>query len=156
MATMITKTPRESFTITSRITRPADANSLGTVYGGLILEWMDMAVSLCARRHCNTRVNTVSTQTDFLHPLHVGHIARLEARVTRTFRTSLEVRVEMFDEDSYNSDETPIAVGVFFMIGLDKTLKPIAVPALQPETNLEKQLWNEAGERRQQRKNKGK
>ncbi len=156
MATTITKTPRESFTVTSRITRPADANSLGTVYGGLILEWMDMAASMCARRHCNSRVNTVSAQTDFSKPLRVGHIARLEARVTRTFRTSLEVQVEVFDEDSYTAHETKSAIGVFVMVGLNDDLKPVAVPVLQPESELDKKLWNEAGERRQLLKHKGK
>lgn len=156
MATTITKAPRESFTVSSRITRPADANSLGMVFGGQILEWMDMAASMCARRYCNSRVNTVSTQTDFLKPLRIGHIARLEARVTRSFRTSLEVRVEVFDEDSYTNTETKSAVGVFLMVGLDEDLKPAVVPELQPETDMDKQLWKEAGERRQQRKIKGK
>lgn len=152
---MKTKTSDESRTVTSRIIRQNDVNSLGTAHGGYILEWMDTVASICARRHSNRRVNTVAVEElSFIQPLQVGHVAKIVASISRTFRTSMEVLVDVFDEDTINDKLTLAVSGVFIFVGLDGD-KPAGIPELLPQTDDEKKLWEHAGKRRharQQRK----
>ncbi len=143
------KYPSDSLTEMSLIVRPADANSVGSCFGGVIMAWMDMAASICARRHCNVRVNTASVQNVvFKRPLKVGHVARVAAKIVRAFRTSMEIHVHVFAEDTYAGDEVLAASAVFILIGLDDDMKPTPVPELMPRTDAEKELWRQAGERR--------
>jgi acyl-CoA hydrolase len=149
---MKSKTPAHSRSFTSRIVRPHDVNSTGTAHGGHILEWMDMAASICARRHSNRRVNTVAVkELDFIKPLQIGHVAKIVSSISRTFRTSMEVIVDVYDEDTMTESLTLSAHGIFLFVGLDETGKPASVPELVPETDSEKKLWNDAGRRREQR-----
>ncbi|RPH92091.1 MAG: acyl-CoA thioesterase [Calditrichaeota bacterium] len=150
------KPPSASRTEVSRIVRPLDANTMGTGYGGYIMDWMDMTASICARRHSNLRVNTVSVENlRFDRPLIIGHVAKIIASVTRTFNTSMEVMVSLFDEDTFQSTIVPAGSAVFILVGMDQNCKPVRVPDLIPETDAEKALWKEAGKRRV-RRNKGK
>jgi len=149
---MKTKTPSESRTETCRIIRQNDVNSLGTAHGGYILEWMDTAASICARRHTNLRVNTVAVEElFFVNPLHSGHVAKIVASLSRTFKTSMEVVVNVYDEDTINDSENLAVTGVFIFVGLDENGKPTRIPQLVPETDDEKKLWDEAGRRRDNR-----
>ena len=151
----IIKTPSQSRTESSRIVRPLDANTLGTGYGGYIMDWMDMAASICARRHSNLRVNTVSVETlRFDHPIQIGHVAKIIAYITRTFSTSMEVMVHIYDEDTLNAKTILAGSALFVLVGLDDNFRPARIPELTPETDEEKALWEAAGERRELRKAK--
>lgn len=148
-----TKSPGESRTEVSRIVRPLDANTMGTGYGGYIMDWMDMTASICARRHSNLRVNTVSVENlRFDRPLIIGHVAKIIACVTRTFSTSMEVLVNLFDEDTFRATTIPAGSAIFILVGMDENCKPAQVPELIPETDDEKALWEKAGKRRIRRK----
>ncbi len=108
-----------------------------------------MAASICARRHCNVRVNTVNVNDlVFKKPLKVGHVARVVAKIVRAFRTSMEIHVDLFAEDTYADAAEIAASAVFLLVGLDDDMKPTPVPELIPLTDEEKRLWREAGERR--------
>lgn len=147
------KTPSQSRTEISRIVRPLDANTLGTGYGGYIMDWMDMAASICARRHTNLRVNTVMVESlRFKKPIRIGHVAKIVAVATRSFNTSMEVKVDLYDEDTYNDTIELAGTATFVLVGLDDKCRPTKVPELVPETEEEKQLWLQAGERREKRK----
>lgn len=149
----IKKTPSQSRTESSRIVRPLDANTLGTGYGGYIMDWMDMAASICARRHSNLRVNTASVETlRFDHPIQIGHVAKIIAYITRSFCTSMEVMVHIYDEDTLNDKTILAGSAVFILVGLDANKRPSGIPELVPETDEEKALWQAAGERRELRK----
>lgn len=140
-------------TVTSFIARPADANTIGTIFGGIILKHMDMAAAICARRHSNTRVTTVAVDDlRFYEPLTVGLVVRLEAELCRTFTTSMDIRIRVFGEDSYSGKEFLAAQGNFTVVCLDKQGKPTAVPPFTPESDEERKLWHEAGERRERRR----
>lgn len=150
---LVKKTPSQSRTEISRIVRPLDANTIGTGYGGYIMDWMDMAASICARRHSNLRVNTVSVETlRFDNPIRIGHVAKIIAYMTRSFSTSMEVRVDIYDEDTLTDQTILAGSALFVLVGIDENCCPTRVPELVPETDAEKKLWEEAGKRREMRK----
>ncbi len=153
MSTSAAKTPSQSRTEISRIVRPLDANTMGTGYGGYIMDWMDMAASICARRHTNLRVQTVCVESlQFKRPIRIGHVAKVVACATRAFTTSLEVKVDLYDEDTLSDITVQAGEAIFFLVGLDENCRPTRIPELIPETEEERELWRQAGERREQRR----
>ena len=117
------------------------------------MNWMDMAASICARRHTNRRVNTIKVENiDFLKPLKVGHVAHCEAVIVRAFQSSMEIHVHVFAEDNYNATNELAATAIFIFVGLDENHRPVAINDLIPETAREKTLWEAAGNRRKQQK----
>ncbi len=143
------KAPSDSITETSFIATPADANTIGTVFGGRIMEHLDMTAAICARRHSNARVATVAVnKLKFLKPLRIGHVVKIIAKMTRAFKTSMEVQTKVYGEDTY-ADETFLSATAFFTIaGLDEQNNPIPIPDLMPQSEEELNAWKEAGERR--------
>lgn len=147
------KSPGDSRTEYNIIVHPADANSLGACFGGAILQWMDMAASICARRHSNTRVNTVKAESiEFLKPLKIGNVAHIVANVVRTFSSSMEVHIQVYAENTYTATSVLAATAVFVFAALDEKMKPMQVNKLIPESAEEKALWENAGHRRKNQK----
>lgn len=147
------KRPSESRTEMNMIIRPADANSIGTCFGGVLMQWMDMAASICARRHCNVQVNTVSAEhIQFRRALNIGDVAHIVATVVRAFRTSMDLKVQVFSEHTFEGTSELAATAHFIFIGLDERKKPTVVPDLMPMTKEEKLLWQDAGERRKRQR----
>jgi len=147
------KQASDSRTELNMIIRPADANSIGACFGGVTMQWMDMAASICARRHCNMPVNTVSAEhIHFRRALHIGDVAQIVATVVRAFQTSMDLRVQVFSEHTYAGTSELAATAHFIFIGLDDNNKPATVPEFLPMTEEEKLLWQEAGERRKRQR----
>ena len=145
------KTVSDSLSTTVLIAKPDDANSKGTIFGGRIMEWMDMSAAICARRHSNMMVSTVSvSRVRFYLPLYVGHIVHVTAKITRSFVSSMEVEVKVIVEDTYKDTHELGVLGYFTMVGLDDNGKPAKIPALNPQSLEEKESWNQAGLRRKQ------
>ncbi|HPG40979.1 MAG TPA: acyl-CoA thioesterase [bacterium] len=146
------KSPFKSITECSYLVRPGDANSIGTVFGGRILELMDMTASICARRHSQTLVSTIAVEDLHFHrPLVIGMVVKVIAMVNRTFTSSLEINVEVFGEDTYKDEAFLAASGFFILVGMDQDRKPVPVPDLIPLTAEQIQRWEEAGVRREKR-----
>ena len=97
-------TPRpssESFTEMVQFVLPNDANPFGFILGGTVMHLVDIAGAIAAVRHTRTPVVTAAVDgLQFLHPIKVGDLIILRARVTCTFTTSLEVEVEVFSEET--------------------------------------------------------
>lgn len=128
---------------------PADANTIGTVFGGRIMELMDMVAAICARRHSQRRVATLAVvDAKFLRPLHVGDVINIYAKVNRTFNTSMEVGLKVVGEDTYRREQFHAASAYFIIVTLDDENKPVKMPEFVPRTDVEKRRWQEAGERR--------
>src|ERR687898_2538862 len=84
-----------------QVVLPNDANPLGYILGGTVMHLIDIAGAIAAHRHTRSRVVTAAVDgLRFLHPIKVGDLIILRARVTATFRTSLEVEVEVFSEET--------------------------------------------------------
>lgn len=149
------KAPSDSITETSFIATPADANSIGTVFGGRIMQHLDMTAAICARRHSNVRVATVAVNDlKFIRPIRVGHVVKIIARMTRAFKTSMEVQTWVYAEDTYQDESLLAATAFFIIVGLDENNNPVAVPELSPQTAEELKSWQEAGERRKRENEK--
>lgn len=142
----------DSVSIMSELVLPNDTNSHGNLMGGRLMYWMDIAGVIAAQRHCNTEVVTVSVDNiSFNHPSRLGNLITIEAKVTRSFHTSMEVSIKVWAED-LKSQEKYLANEAFLtFVSLDSFGKPKQVPELFPETTQEKQDYEGALQRRQLR-----
>ena len=137
---------------TTHIVMSEDINQLGNLHGGTLMQWVDIIGAVAATRHARSTVTTAALDSmDFRHPVPLGAIVTLNATVTWTGRTSLEVRVDVYSEKSncQVKKHTNTAYLVFVALGYDG--KPHEVPAFTPETESEKQEYERALIRRKNR-----
>ena len=130
---------------------PNDTNPLGNLMGGNLMRWMDIVASICAGKHCEAHVVTVSVDhVSFRRPIHVGDVITLQATVTRAFTTSMEIYVEVFASDIKGHNSRRCNDAYFTFVSLDdKNKKPQPVPEFKPLTNEEQRLYDGAIRRRQ-------
>lgn len=137
---------------TAILALPSDANSIGTVFGGRILQLMDMVTTIAARRHTGARVATVAVDNVcFLKPITVGQVMILKAKVNRAFGTSMEVGVKVWAEDTYSNSQYHACSGYFTFVALREDGRPRRVPDVPLETEDDRRRWTEADERRRLR-----
>ena len=131
---------------------PNDANPLGNILGGKVMHLIDLAGAIVAQRHTRSVVVTVSVDNlDFLHPIRVGQLIILRAQVTRAFRTSLEVAVKVYREDSLTGEHRQTSSAFVTYVALDADGRAIRVPAVIPVTPEEKHEYRQALMRRRHR-----
>jgi acyl-CoA hydrolase len=131
---------------------PNDANPLGNILGGKVMHLIDMAGAIAAHRHCNQHVVTVSVDSlDFVCPIRVGQLIQLRASVTRAFRTSLEVEVNVYLEDFVKRERRQTSSAFVTYVAVDREGRPTSVPPLIVRTAEEKRRYREALERRRRR-----
>jgi len=149
---MKTKKPSDSLTVMSELVLPNDTNTLGNLMGGRLMHWMDIAAAMASMKHCNCPVVTASADNiSFSNPIKLGNLVTLEAKVTRSFRSSMEVYLKVHGEDvptqyKYLSNEAYMT-----FVALDPNGKPRKVPELVPETEDDKIHFDGALRRRQLR-----
>ncbi|OFZ29286.1 MAG: acyl-CoA thioesterase [Bdellovibrionales bacterium RIFCSPHIGHO2_01_FULL_40_29] len=146
------KSVRSSEVIMTQLVLPTHTNSLDTVFGGTVMSWIDVAAAIAAQRHSNSEVVTASIdQLNFVAPIKKGWVVNLMASVNYVSRTSMEVGVRVMAENPKTSEyfHTASAYLTFVAIGADG--KPCEVPALAPETDIEKRRFFAAEMRRKQR-----
>src|ERR1700733_8932600 len=152
MTQLKAKTPRESNIIMTELVLPNDTNVHGNLMGGRLMYWMDIAAALAAGKHCNAPVVTASVDNiSFENPIKLGNVVHIEARLSRTFNTSVEVHMKVWGEDhtqqyKYKSNEAS-----YTFVALDPNRRPRPVPSLTTETEEEKKLYDGALRRRQLR-----
>ena len=131
---------------------PNDANPLGNILGGKVMHLIDIAGAIAAQRHTRSVVVTVSVDNlDFLHPIRVGQLIVLRAQVTRAFRTSVEVAVKVYLEDSLTGEHRQTSSAFVTYVALDADGRAVRVPAVIPVTPEEKHEYREALSRRRHR-----
>ena len=141
--------PRESFVTKTEVVLPSDANNLGTVFGGRVMEWIDIAAAVAAGRHCRTTVVTASMDDlHFLAPIKAGMVVILHAQVNYAGRSSVEVGVEVLSEDLRTGERVRCCQAFLTFVAVDAKGRPIGVPALLPETADERRRFKDAEERR--------
>jgi len=149
---MTQKFARESYTIMNELVLPNDTNTLNNLMGGRLLHWMDIAAAISAQKHCNRIVVTASVDNvSFRHPVKLGDVISIEAKVTRAFNTSVEVRLVVWAQNIPSGTKIRSNEAFYTFVALDENGKTIAVPQLVPETDEEKRLYNEALQRRELR-----
>jgi acyl-CoA hydrolase len=138
----------ESKAVKSAVVLPPDTNNLGTVFGGKVMSYIDYIAALSAMRHARMTVVTASTDSvDFLHPIKSDQAICLEAFVTWTHNTSMEVFVKVVGEDLMTGERTVCATSFLTFVALDSHGKPHPVPPVIPGTAFEKKLFDTAPER---------
>ncbi|WP_414042475.1 acyl-CoA thioesterase [Macrococcus sp. EM39E] len=148
MTERLKKTMNESKTIKTKQIFPTDTNHHHTLFGGKLMALIDDVASIAATRHCARSVVTASTDSvDFLKPIRPGEVVTLEAIVTYTGTSSLEVCVQVISENIIQQTKQLAAISFLTFVALDEQNKPVVVPEVVPET--EDQMWlNTTGEER--------
>lgn len=143
----------ESKTVMTEMVMPNDTNPMGNLMGGNLLRWMDTVCGICAGKHCEAHVVTASVDhVSFQRPIKNGEIVTLEATVTRAFRTSVEIYVEVLANDIKGGDARRCNHAYFTFVALDDEQgKPIPVPQVLPLTEIEQQRFEGAPRRREAR-----
>ncbi|SEM85011.1 acyl-CoA thioesterase [Paenibacillus sp. OV219] len=135
---------------------PLDTNYHGTMFGGKVMEYMDKIAAIASMRHARGPVVTASTDSlDFVAPIKVGDMIDVEAFVTWTHKSSMEIYVKVQTENVYTGERKTAVTAFFTFVALDEKGKPTRVRAIVPETEEEKQLHASAPDRyelRMQRK----
>lgn len=128
---------------------PNDANTLGNVLGGTVMHWIDLAAAVVAHRHCRSEAVTASIdEVSFEAPIRVGQLAIIEARMTYTGRTSMEIRVDVTCEDLGTGKRMHTSTAYLTFVSIDKQGRPKPVPPLIPETDDERREARAAKARR--------
>ena len=149
---MQAKTPRESHTIMNELVLPNDTNTLNNLMGGRLLHWMDIAAAISAQKHCNHIVVTASVDNvSFKHAIKLGDVITIEAKVTRAFNTSVEVRLDVWAQNIPSGSRRKSNEAYYTFVSVDQTGKTFAVPELIPETEEDIMLFEGALRRRQLR-----
>jgi acyl-CoA hydrolase len=144
---------RESQSQMAEVVLPNDANPLDNLLGGRLMHFIDIAGALAAHRHARSYVVTASMDhIDFLAPVHVGDLLILKSSVNRAFRTSMEVGVKCWVENYIAGTTRHVASAYLTFVAVDQHGRHHAVPPLIAETDEEKRRYEDAGRRRELRK----
>jgi len=131
---------------------PNDTNTLHNLMGGRLLHWMDIAAAISAQKHCNRIVVTASVDNvSFKQPIKLGDVITIEAKVSRAFTTSLEVRLDVWAENIPTGSRIKSNEAYYTFVALDQNGRTIPVPELLPETIEDMVLFEGALRRRQLR-----
>ena len=142
-----TSTVQDSLTRQARMLMYQDLNTRGKLYGGRLLEWIDMVAGITGRRYCGTEVTTAAIdKLDFLTAAKLGDILEIIGKVTYVGNTSFEVKVETY-VDRQNGERERINRAYLVMVALDEEESSIRPPRLVLQ-NDEERLEYEAAEQR--------
>ena len=147
---MISRTPSDSYTVVTDLVLPSETNPVGNMFGGELLARMDRAASIAARRHSRRIVVTASVNhVAFTKAIPVGSVVTIEAKVSRAFRSSMEVYTDVWIEDRQSGERTQVNEGIYTFVAVDETGKPVPISQILPETILEKKRYEGALRRKQ-------
>ena len=136
------KTPSYSQVETRYIVMPDHANHYGTAFGGTIMSWIDMVAAMAAQKHSGRESVTLSVdRLTFIHPIYVGDHVVLRASVNYVGNTSMEVGVQVVKENPYTDEKVRSTTAYLTFVALDENKKPVKIPPLNPETDMEKRRF---------------
>ena len=142
----------ETLNIQTELIMPAHTNPIGNLMGGQLLSWMDVCAGISAIKHCGAISVTASLDNvTFNLPINMGNIVIIRSFVTRAFNTSMEVICEVFIKNIKTQEEVKSHEAFFTFVGLDFTGKPVKIMQVVPESEIEKDLYQNALHRRELR-----
>src|SRR5258705_4369425 len=144
---------RDSASEMIQLVLPQHANVHGTVLGGTVMHWIDLAAAVAANRHSRRPVVTAAIDEMSFHaPILVGQLALIHARITLVDRSSMEIRVDVDSEDLLSGERRHTSTAYVTFVALDPvTQRPVAVRPLVLETEEERREHVAAKERRRRR-----
>ncbi len=142
----------QSKVIMTEMVLPSHTNSIGTIFGGTIMSWVDICAAICAQRHSRKQVVTAHVdELTFVAPVFKGWVVNLKASVNFTGRTSMEVGVRVDAENPTTNEKFHTASAYLTFVGLDSRGNPTPIPAILPENDDEKRRNKAALARRDHR-----
>jgi len=139
------KSPKRSAVETRYLIMPHQANPYGTVFGGVIMAWIDMVAAMAAQRHCGKEVVTAGIDSlAFKEPINIGDHVVLRASVNYVSRSSMEVGVQVAREDPYTNRQVVATTAHLTFVALDENKKPTPVPPVLPKSAQEKRRYENA------------
>lgn len=149
---------KDSRTIQTKLVLPPDTNHMNSIFGGKVLAYIDEIAGITAMKHARRQVVVTASidSVDFLSAAHVGDVLELEANVTSTGRTSMEVFVRVKSINLQTGEERLTTESFLTMVAMGDNGKPTAVPAVIPESEGEKKFFETAPARREYRKQRAK
>lgn len=147
------RTVADSATEMTQLVLPQHANVHGTVLGGTVMHWVDLAAAIVANRHSRRPVVTAAfDEMSFLGPILVGQVALIRACLTLVDHSSMEIRVDVESEDVLTGERRRTGTAFVTFVALDPvTRRPTPVPPLALATDAEKEEHEQALERRRLR-----
>jgi acyl-CoA hydrolase len=144
---------RDSQSEMAEIVLPNDANALGSLLGGRLMHWIDLAGAMAAHRHCRQYVVTASIDhLDFLVPVKVGDLVILRSSVNRVFRSSMEVGVKVWVENYIADTRQHVSSAHLTFVAVDREGRRLPVAPVIPESDEERRRYDDAGRRREIRR----
>jgi acyl-CoA hydrolase len=132
-----------------QVVLPNDANPLGFILGGTVMHLIDIAGAIAAHRHTRTPMVTAAVDgLQFLHPIKIGDLIILRARVTATFTTSLEVEVEVFSEATLTGERRQTSAAYLTFVAVNDQGDAVPVPPLVIESDDDRRKATAASTRR--------
>lgn len=147
---MEVKHPKDSKTEMTDLVLPSETNPINNLFGGELLARMDRAASIAARRHSRRIVVTASVNhVAFNKAIPLGSVVTVLAKVSRTFKTSMEVYLDVWTEDRESGRRLKANEAIYTFVAVDDMGQPVPVPKIVPETELEKERFEAALRRKQ-------
>ena len=147
---MTSKSPSESLTILTDLVLPSETNPLNNLFGGELLARMDRAASIAARRHSRRITVTASVNhVAFNRAIPLGSVVTVEAKVSRSFNSSMEIYIDVWIEDRESGSRNKANEAIYTFVAVDDTGRPVPVAPILPETELEKERFDAALRRKQ-------
>lgn len=142
----------QSHVIMTELVLPQHTNALDSIFGGVIVSWVDIAAAIAAQRHSGMPVVTASIDAlNFVAPVYKGWIVNLRASVNYTSRTSMEVGVRVDAENPVTKQVFHTASAYLTFVALGADGKPTPVPPVKAETEAQIRRFKAAEVRRQRR-----
>lgn len=153
MNEQLTMAMRETLTVQTRQVFPPDTNHHGTLFGGKLMAYIDETAAIAATKLARGPVVTASTDSvDFIKPIRVGDVVTLEAMVSWTGRSSMEIFLKITSENLLTREKSIAALSFLTFVALDENGKPTSIPSVVPETDEEIWLNETAIKRAEHRK----
>ena len=142
--------PSDSITVLTDLVLPGETNPLNNLFGGELLARMDRAASITARRHSRrVSVRALVNHVAFNRAIPLGSVVTVEAKVSRTFKTSMEIFIDVWIEDRESGIKNKANEAIYTFVAVDETGRPVEVPAIVPQTEEEKKRFEAALRRKQ-------
>jgi len=138
----------------TEIVLPNHANPLGYLKGGKLMDWMDIAAEIAAQKYTKTVSVTVAVDNiTFKHPIKIGDIVTIHARITRTFDSSMEVWVQVWKENYMKTNEQSqekmkTNEAFFIFVAINEKGNHIRIPVYKPVSDEDKILYENALKRK--------
>ncbi len=139
------KTPKQSAVTMTELVLPQHTNALGSIFGGTVMSWIDIAAAISAGKHSRSSVVTASIDAlHFIAPIKLGHVVEIKACVNSTGKTSMEVGVRVDSENPLTGEQFHNVSAYLTFVALGSDGKPRTIPGLTPETDTEKRRYQAA------------